>query len=70
MSTDLDIESLDTLIGLADHASQVGAEPWLAEVRGPVRDVFQRAGLDTGMGRPSVFRSMTDAMTAFRDRSR
>jgi SulP family sulfate permease len=64
MSSDLDIESLDTLIRLADHASQAGAELWLAEVRGPVRDMFERARLDTGTGQPRVFRSMADAMAA------
>jgi sulfate permease, SulP family len=69
MSSDLDIESLDTLVRLAEHASGVGAELWLAEVRGPVRDMFDRAGIDTSIGPPRVFRSMSDAMAAFDARS-
>jgi sulfate permease, SulP family len=69
MSSDLDIESLDTLIRLAEHASQVGAELWLAEVRGPVRDMFEGAGVDPVIGQPRLFRSMLDAMAAFDARS-
>jgi SulP family sulfate permease len=65
MSPDLDIESLDMLVRLAEHAAGVGAELWLAEVRGPLRDMFERAGIDAETGQPRVFRSMSDAMAAF-----
>jgi MFS superfamily sulfate permease-like transporter len=65
MSSDLDIESLDMLVRLAEHAGQVGTELWLAEVRGPLRDMFERAGIDAETGQPRVFRSMSDAMAAF-----
>ena len=36
-----------------------------AEVRGPLRDMFERAGIDAETGQPRVFRSMSDAMAAF-----
>ncbi len=69
MSPDLDIESLDTLVRLAEQTELVGTELWLAEVRGPVRDMFERAGIDAQTGRPRIFRSMADAMAAYEARS-
>ncbi len=65
MSSDLDIESLDMLVRLAEHAAGAGTELWLAEVRGPLRDMFERAGIDAETGKPRVFRSMSDAMASF-----
>jgi high affinity sulfate transporter 1 len=64
MSPAMDIESLDILVRLAEHVREAGAELWLAEVRGPVHEVIDRADLAGPTAPFREFRTMTDAAAA------
>ena len=64
-SSDLDIESLDVLVRLAQQVREDGAELWLVAVRPGVRSMLERAGLDAVAGAPRWFRTVAEALAAF-----
>jgi high affinity sulfate transporter 1 len=67
-SSDLDIESLDILVRLAEHVRDDGAELWLAAVRAGAREMLGRAGIDAETGSPRWFQTVPEAIAAFEDR--
>jgi MFS superfamily sulfate permease-like transporter len=69
-SADMDIESMDILVGLSEQLREQGTELWLAEVVEPIREMLGRAGI-TGMDeRLRVFVTLEDATTAWQGRQR
>ena len=67
-SSDLDVESLDIVVRLADQVREAGAELWLAEIRPNVRAMFDRAGVEPETGSPRWFRTVGEALAAFEAR--
>jgi high affinity sulfate transporter 1 len=67
-SSDLDIESLDVLVRLAEQVREDGAELWLAAVRAGARAMLARAGVDPATGSPRWFQTGAEAIAAFEAR--
>jgi high affinity sulfate transporter 1 len=65
MSADLDIESLDIVGRLADQVAEAGASLWLAEVRGPVREMLACAGPESEVSQILLYPSLEAAVEVF-----
>jgi high affinity sulfate transporter 1 len=65
MSADLDIESMDILGRLAGQVAETGTSLWLAEVRGPVREMLARAGPRSEVSQIPIYPSLEAAVEAF-----
>lgn len=63
----VDAQALDTLGELLDELEERGVEPWLAGVRGPVRDALSASGLDRRLGRERMVERVHEAVDAVLD---
>jgi MFS superfamily sulfate permease-like transporter len=70
LSSELDIESLDTLIALNEQVHEQAAELWLSDVRHAVRDVLARGGISGEGPGIRIFASTMEAITAYRQDGR
>jgi acetoin utilization deacetylase AcuC-like enzyme len=65
-TSDLDVTTVDSLSDLVRRLADGGAETWLAQVKGSVRDRMRRTGLVSAIGEPHVYLSLPAAVAAYR----
>ena len=68
-TSDLDLESADTLAGLREDLDREGIELWLTRVHAPVREMLDRMNPADRVGEKWIFPSVFAGVKAYQERA-